>query len=177
MIGIVVQFLLFAFVCVPLFTFLHEMGHALFQVRQTEGRVTVRVGSPPPFWKWKWGRIHVQFSLFYGHLGLSRIERHTVRLDARARCLIALGGPLATLLTLLLAYLVLLDIPRDAGGYDFVKYCCYYLLFQLLITGLPLRYPAWYREHADAGRFSDGHQAIQQWKRLRQERREKRRQA
>jgi hypothetical protein len=141
---------------VPL-TLLHELGHALPMLALSRGHVVVRVGRQPAP-AISVGRLELRIrwlnSPRWGWFGF--VEGEGEEPTRARRVAILAGGPLVSAVVLvgLIAGAasvpwppsVLLWAPAVAVGW------------QLLVTGLPMRYPRWFGPYA--GRVSDGYRIL-----------------
>ena len=78
----------------PLCTLVHELGHAVFALRYTDGPVLVQVGPSAGAWHRKLGRLELSVSP-YGPGGICRSQPGAVTREQRLRQV--LGGPAASL--------------------------------------------------------------------------------
>jgi hypothetical protein len=126
-------------VVAPVYTLLHELGHAAAALFLTDGPVDVQLGQ----WGWKrwrkWGRLTIVVYLGPGALwGVTLCGRWNA-IPRNRKFWICLGGPAASLLVtgLLVRLAIIADWAHPwpmlvAAG-----------LVQLLVTIIPWRHPRW----------------------------------
>jgi hypothetical protein len=143
------------FFVVPLLVFAHELGHAAAILALTADAVTVGGGGER--WRWRHGRLSVQFDpagwqrWWYG---FARYEGLAVTIPREVA--VHFVGPALTLLVLL----VMTALAATASG-EWVRFGLYsafwWTVSQLVATLAPIRYPSWWGPYADHP--SDGLQA------------------
>lgn len=163
-----VAFLLVLFFIYPLVVLLHELGHAIAALALASGPVTIKMGD--------WRREHPLFVRRVGRLTLQwyRLPGWSGRCSADdigdasvvGRIVFYLGGPLVSLLTAIAAYLVMFNL--ESGGFLWAVFQTIgnFALATLLLTIVPMRYPAWWGPYA--GSRSDGANIMAQIRRMRQ---------
>jgi len=79
----------------PLFTLIHELGHAAVALTRTEGLVTVRVGRSPAAWQMRFGRLRFQLSLRPARHEPAGIATAHAGLSFAGRIAFLMAGPVA----------------------------------------------------------------------------------
>jgi hypothetical protein len=79
----------------PLFTLIHELGHAAVALTRTEGLVTVRVGRSPTAWQMRFGRLRFQLSLHPARNEPAGLATVHARLSLTGRIAFLVAGPIA----------------------------------------------------------------------------------
>jgi hypothetical protein len=138
----------------PILTFLHELGHAIFALTFTNGQVEIRIGSfENKHISFKIGRLEVylnKFSPFVGFVHWSGIPQEKYK-----RILIHLGGPIASVLVVLL-FTILASKSENTYLKIFLLSFIYGSFSQLLGTIIPMTY----KHGAYKGETSDGYKVI-----------------
>ena len=142
----------------PVFTFLHECGHALMALALTDRNVTILLGGGRNSLRWQWGRLRVAIGWWFtGFVGFARYDQEQI--PSHHILYITLAGPFVSLLLAVLFW-NLGSTWSGSGWFERVMETFAYSAFaQFLFTILPLRYPRWLGAYG--GRTSDGWRALQ----------------
>lgn len=131
----------------PLATLLHELGHALWPLlKGNSALVTLGIPSPKALARVRLGRLTVVVYPVFFWGGFC----HWGQLSRRDNVLAIAAGPVTSLLTLLLALLLVSVFPGGLPG-EFGRVLAGVSGFLLLVTVLPVTYPRWYMTAPDGG--------------------------
>ena len=82
----------------PVFTLVHELGHASVGLARTQGVVHVQVGRTPGRWRIRVGRLDMELSpTIPFRAGVGGTARTSVRMDRRTRIAFIAAGPLVSI--------------------------------------------------------------------------------
>ncbi|WP_342534623.1 hypothetical protein MHB40_11290 [Lysinibacillus sp. FSL K6-0057] len=156
----ILSFMLLYVVGIPFSTLLHEIGHALGVIVCSKERVHVYLGAKNLPENGRIGRMH--FHIRWGFFGYCTLQKGS-SLRRKQMLGFMAGGPIMTLLLLLIASYLARYFAAYAGIHYFFNGLFYLNTFQFLATAIPLIYPNWYKPYA--GLPSDGYQILRLLKR------------
>lgn len=163
-----VAFLLVLFFIYPLEVLLHELGHAIAALALTSGPVTIRMGDwrrDTHIFERRWGRLTLRWYRLPGWVG-SYVGENIREVSPRNRILIALSGPLMSLLIAVVAYATMFNLESGAFWWDVAQTIGNFAMLSFLFTIIPMRYPALWGAYE--GMRSDGATIVEQIRRMRQ---------
>lgn len=132
------------FFIAPILGLFHEIGHALIALSLTPSKVSIVMGTrdiEKAHLRLRFGRLTVGFRLgLWIPAGLCISEADPASVRGRAR--VSLGGPLASLMLLLLSSVL---AYWDSGVWEkFWEATASLALWGFLFTIVPMRYPHWW---------------------------------
>lgn len=139
--------LIFIFLLGPMFTFIHELGHAILPMINGQ-KVNIRVGVNSVF--------NFEVNKLTVSIGLNKPWVGFTNWDGDSKISYILLGPIASLALGILFLIIGLNSDKHSG---LLFACSGYCLFQFLFTITPITYPNWLG-YGD-GQFSDGKQIIE----------------
>jgi len=147
-------FLLFYLLVIPASVLLHEIGHGIAVISTSKSQAHVYLGN----WNkenkenFRLGRLH--FHLNWSYVGFVSWEGN---LTKRQIAVALAGGPIMSLLLMLLFGLITLYVPQD-NLHSFLFGITIFNCFQFLFTIIPITYPRWMGAYN--GQPSDGLQLL-----------------
>ncbi len=149
----------------PLLTFFHELGHALAGLSVGAPHVDILLGSQPPPQKTvltlNFERIRITLASWMPlWIGFAQMDVET-RITPRQRALVALAGPFASLIVVVILSVVAFLTRKDSSLLvrAVIQYAALNAFITLIMTAIPMRYPEWMGAYA--GHNSDMARAIQ----------------
>lgn len=138
----------------PILTFIHELGHAVFALIFTSGKVDIRLGNfENKHISFKIGRLEVYLNKFSPWIGCANWSE--IPQEKYKKVLVCLGGPIASLLMTFI-FLFLVVITENIFLRVFLESFLMGSSSQFFITIIPITY----KHGAYRGRKSDGYYAI-----------------
>lgn len=155
-----ISFILFYLVGIPISVLLHELGHALGILAATKENARVYLGPMGDNNKenFRIGRIH--FHIKWAFSGFCAVNNRSDFTRSQNIVFLA-GGPIATLLLIISAYLLGTTLSHD-GTRNFLNGIFFANLSLFIFTSIPMIYPKWWKPYA--GRPSDGYQIFAELK-------------
>ncbi|PAD67444.1 hypothetical protein CHH83_18815 [Bacillus sp. 7586-K] len=147
-------FLFFYLLIIPASVLLHEVGHGIAAVSTSKSHAHVYLGTRSKVNKenFKLGRLH--FHLNWSYVGFVSWEGN---LTKRQTAIALAGGPIISLLLMLLFGLISLYVPQD-DLHSLLFGATIFNCFQFLFTIIPITYPRWMGVYN--GQPSDGLQLL-----------------
>lgn len=132
-------FLIFFIVVAPTCTLLHEVGHGLGAISTSKSNVHIYLGKRTKDNKenFKLGRLH--FHIQWSFAGFAHWGKG---LDKRQRAVALAGGPIMSLLLVLLFWLFA-SLVSQSELRQLINWTVTYNLIQFIITIIPITYPRW----------------------------------
>ncbi len=142
------------FLTIPLLTFLHELGHALAGLAVGASHVSIFLGSVSPPRKTvlnlEFKRTRIALAnwtrLWFGSAHMD----DTSEIAPRRRALVAIAGPLVSLIIVVILSVMAFLTRKDASSLvrAVVQYTALSEFFTLIMTAIPMRYPWWMGAYA-----------------------------
>lgn len=151
-----ITFLLIFLLGIPLSVLVHEVGHALGIILFTKKEAHVYLGpaNDKNNENFRIGRIH--FHIIWAHSGFCFVKNES-DLSRFSNIMFSAGGPIASLLLVIISYLITTDITHY-GTKNFFIGILYANLSLFIFTSIPITYPNWLKPYV--GRYSDGYHIL-----------------
>ncbi|MGE7931511.1 hypothetical protein [Viridibacillus arvi] len=154
-----ISFILFYLIGIPISVLLHEIGHALGVVLFSNEETHVYLGSKNDSnnENFQLGRIH--FHINWAYFGFCAVNKN--KLTKLQFTLMSIGGPIVSLILFSASYFLMVGLSHFEPK-NFFKGMTIINFVLFISTIIPIRYPNWIKPYA--GLSSDGYQILKLFK-------------